>query len=136
MTAHAEVSGAVAAMKLGAVDYLAKPVNPAELAMIIARARRSRQSARLEEQRRENSRQAGEIFFFGQALAGNVEAVFRVIEQASRQRLASDPVVGQQRVGYFLEDPCFRGIKRFAIGFTPRRGGGSLFLARFRGFVG
>jgi len=37
ITAHAEVNSAVEAMKLGAEDYLTKPVNPDELLILIAR---------------------------------------------------------------------------------------------------
>jgi len=37
ITAHGEVNSAVEAMKLGAEDYLTKPVNPDELLMLIAR---------------------------------------------------------------------------------------------------
>jgi DNA-binding NtrC family response regulator len=38
MTAYAAVPDAVAAMKLGAFDYLAKPVDADELALVVARA--------------------------------------------------------------------------------------------------
>jgi DNA-binding NtrC family response regulator len=37
ITAHGEVNSAVEAMKLGAEDYLTKPVNPDELLMLVAR---------------------------------------------------------------------------------------------------
>ena len=40
MTAHGGVTGAVDAMRLGAVDYLVKPFDAAELPLVIARARR------------------------------------------------------------------------------------------------
>src|SRR6185503_7031350 len=36
LTGHASVSTAVAALKLGAVDYLKKPVNPAQLRKLVA----------------------------------------------------------------------------------------------------
>src|SRR5580765_6899737 len=44
MTAHGGVSGAVDAMRLGASDYLVKPFDPVELPLVIARARRLKQS--------------------------------------------------------------------------------------------
>ena len=47
MTAYASTETAVEAMRLGAVDYLAKPFEPGELALVIARARRAKQSARV-----------------------------------------------------------------------------------------
>src|SRR6185436_12173099 len=52
MTADSGVAGAVEAMRLGALDYLVKPFDPAEVPLVIARARRAKQSARLEEHRR------------------------------------------------------------------------------------
>jgi DNA-binding NtrC family response regulator len=99
MTAQADVSGAVAAMKQGALDYLAKPVNPAELAMIIARARRNRQSARLEELRREDTRRAGELFFFGQSLAGLEKQMEKILEVDARLQDALPPVLIQGETG-------------------------------------
>jgi diguanylate cyclase (GGDEF)-like protein len=38
ITAHASLDSAVAALRLGAVDYLAKPVRPDELALVVRRA--------------------------------------------------------------------------------------------------
>lgn len=64
MTANSNVPSAVEAMKLGALDYLVKPFDPAELPLVIGRGRRARQSERREEHRRE----AGGGFFFGKSL--------------------------------------------------------------------
>src|SRR5207247_7140766 len=69
MTADGGVAGAVEAMRLGALDYLVKPFDPAEVPLVIARARRLRQSARLEEHRRSDDAFSGAGFFFGPALA-------------------------------------------------------------------
>ena len=44
MTATGAVTGAVEAMRLGAVDYLVKPFDPAELPLVLERARRARQA--------------------------------------------------------------------------------------------
>jgi DNA-binding NtrC family response regulator len=67
MTANSHVAGAVEAMKLGALDYLAKPFDPAELPLVLSRAGRTRQSARRDEHQREENGAAE--FFFGTALA-------------------------------------------------------------------
>ncbi len=40
MTATGALAGAVEAMRLGAVDYLVKPFDPAELPLVLERARR------------------------------------------------------------------------------------------------
>jgi DNA-binding NtrC family response regulator len=99
MTALADVAGAVAGMKLGALDYLAKPVNPAELAVIVGRARRTRQSARLNEQKREETRRAGEIFFFGSALAALEKQLNKILEVDERLQEALPPVLIQGETG-------------------------------------
>jgi DNA-binding NtrC family response regulator len=80
MTADGAVSGAVEAMRLGALDYLVKPFDPLEVPLVIARARRARQSWRAEEHRR----QAQKDFFFGTALAG-LEAQLQRILAADRR---------------------------------------------------
>jgi DNA-binding NtrC family response regulator len=66
MTAQAEIAGAVEAIKLGALDYLVKPFDPAQLTLVIDRTRRARKNARLEEHRRSGV----EEFVFGESLAG------------------------------------------------------------------
>lgn len=69
MTGEGGVDTAVEAMRLGAGDYLAKPFEPEELALVVARLRRSRQSQRLDDhRRRQESAEQGD-FFFGEGLA-------------------------------------------------------------------
>ena len=70
MTAGGGVHGAVEAMRLGALDYLVKPFEPAELPIVIERAQRTRQSNRIEEFRRSDDTCSGEGFFFGESLGG------------------------------------------------------------------
>src|SRR5216117_3851918 len=50
MTAEGAISGAVEAMRLGALDYLVKPFDPAQLPLVVGRAQRQlgdRKSTRL-----------------------------------------------------------------------------------------
>ena len=61
------MSGAVEAMRLGAIDYLVKPFDLAELPLVIARARRAKQSARLDEHRRSDESRAGGGFSLAHA---------------------------------------------------------------------
>ncbi|MBX3731850.1 MAG: sigma-54-dependent Fis family transcriptional regulator [Verrucomicrobiae bacterium] len=68
MTAMGAVEGAVAAMKLGALDYLTKPFEPEALALSLARARQQRQAVRAAEHRRADAPISS--FFFGASLAG------------------------------------------------------------------
>lgn len=62
MTAEGGVAGAVEAMRLGALDYLVKPFEVEELSLVIARTRRARQTARLNEHHREREGEEGLVF--------------------------------------------------------------------------
>jgi DNA-binding NtrC family response regulator len=66
VTAHGGVTGAVEAIRLGAADYLVKPFEAEELPLVLERARRSRQSARVQQHRRSVDEDDG--FHFGNAL--------------------------------------------------------------------
>jgi DNA-binding NtrC family response regulator len=70
-------------MRLGALDYLVKPFDPAELPLVIGRVRRSQAAARRDEHRREDEQR--EDFFFGTALAGVESQLRRIL--AADQRL-------------------------------------------------
>lgn len=93
MTAHGGISGAVEAMKLGAVDYLAKPLEPAELLLVIGRVMRTRQSARIQEHRREDELPSGEPFFFGSALAGLETQLDKILAADRRVQAPLPPVL-------------------------------------------
>ncbi len=95
MTAEGAVSGAVEAMRLGAIDYLVKPFDLAELPLVIARARRARQSARLDEHRRSDESRAGGGFFFGTHLAS--------LEKQLQKILATDRRLGQDLPPVLIE---------------------------------
>ena len=99
MTAHGGVGGAVESMRLGAVDYLVKPFDPAELPLVIARARRMRQSARIEEHRRGDSDQSGEGFFFGASLAPLQKQLEKILAADERMQTELPPVLIQGETG-------------------------------------
>jgi DNA-binding NtrC family response regulator len=99
MTADGGVTGAVAAMRLGAVDYLVKPFDPAELPLVIQRVRRARQAARAAEHRRTDEFQAG--LYFGATLAA-VESQLQKILAADRRILTELPpvmIIGETGTG-------------------------------------
>ena len=77
MTGEGGISGAVEAMKLGALDYLTKPFEPEALAVVLARARQQKQSARVTEHRRTDSPES--TFFFGAALSGLEQQLSRIM---------------------------------------------------------
>lgn len=97
MTAHSNVTNAVEAMRLGALDYLVKPFNPAELPLVIERARRARHSARRAEHQREESGSAE--FYFGAALAAVKGHLEKVLVADQRVRGTPSPVLIQGETG-------------------------------------
>ncbi len=83
MTGEGGITGAVEAMKLGALDYLTKPFEPEALALVMARARQQRQTARVTEHRRTDAPESA--FFFGASLSGLESQLARIL--AADQRL-------------------------------------------------
>jgi len=99
MTADGGVSGAVEAMRLGAVDYLVKPFELGELPLVIARAQRSRRSARLDEHRRSRATGPGNTFFFGKSLANLERLLAKILEADARVQEQLPPVLIQGETG-------------------------------------
>ena len=99
MTAHGGVNGAVEAMRLGALDYLVKPFEPGELPLVIARAQRARQSARLTEHHRKTVPGLGEDFFFGNALAPLQTQLDKILAADGRMQTQLSPVLIQGETG-------------------------------------
>jgi len=93
MTADGAVAGAVEAMRLGALDYLVKPFDVAELPLVISRARRSKQAARLDEHRRDSA--DTNALFFGQAL--------NFVQQQLEKILAADRRMTEQLPPVLIE---------------------------------
>ncbi len=99
MTADGGVNGAVEAMRMGALDYLVKPFETAELPLVLARAKKAKQTARLTEHRRNDAGLAE--FVFGEALA-SVEAQLRRILAADERlqtRLSPVLLIGETGTG-------------------------------------
>jgi DNA-binding NtrC family response regulator len=97
MTAEGGVSGAVEAMRKGALDYLVKPFEVEELSLVISRARRTKQAARLDEHRRENE-QATDLFF-GQALTGLQQQLEKILAADRRMVEQLSPVLIEGETG-------------------------------------
>jgi DNA-binding NtrC family response regulator len=99
MTAQGGVAVAVEAMRLGAADFLAKPFDLSELPLVVARAQRGRQSARLEEHRRSDDGPPGDTFFFGNALEGLQAMAQKILAADQRLKTALPPVLIQGETG-------------------------------------
>jgi two-component system, NtrC family, response regulator AtoC len=97
VTAHGGVTGAVEAVRLGAADYIVKPFEAEELPLVLERARRSRQSARVEAHRRSDQSQGG--FYFGPSLAPLQAQLEKIITADSRMTGPLPPVLIQGETG-------------------------------------
>lgn len=99
MTGEGGITGAVEAMRLGAVDYLTKPFEPAEIPLVFARARRSRQVQRIEEHRREDENPREDEFVFGSALEGLKILLDKILAADQRMQTELAPVLIQGETG-------------------------------------
>lgn len=97
MTAEGGIGGAVEAMRLGAVDYLVKPFDPAQLPLVMGRAQRSKRSDRLDEHRGRDT--SDSEFFFGQSLAGLEGQLDKIIASDHRMQDRPPPVLIQGETG-------------------------------------
>jgi DNA-binding NtrC family response regulator len=97
MTADGGVAGAVEAMKLGALDYVVKPFDVAELPLVIARARRTRQAARLVEHRREA--EGATALFFGRSLVALEQQLEKILVADRRVAGQLPPVLIEGETG-------------------------------------
>jgi DNA-binding NtrC family response regulator len=97
MTAEGGVTGAIEAMKLGAIDYLSKPFDLAELPLLIARARKAKSEQRIEEQKRTDTEQ--NLFFFGSALASMESQLEKILAADRRLQESLPPVLIEGETG-------------------------------------
>lgn len=97
MTAHGAIAGAVEAMKLGASDYLVKPFEAEQLPLVMERARRARQSVRVEEHRRADAN--SEAMQFGASLAGLRQHLEKILVADRRMKEALPPVLIEGETG-------------------------------------
>jgi DNA-binding NtrC family response regulator len=97
MTAQGGVAEAVEAMRLGALEYLVKPFDAEELPLVIKRAQRVRQAARVEEHRRDDAEK--EPLFFGAALAPLKQHLEKILAADLRIQGAPPPVLIQGETG-------------------------------------
>jgi two-component system, NtrC family, response regulator AtoC len=98
MTGETAVGTAVEAMRLGAVDYLAKPFELEELPLVIERARRGRQQTRLNEHRRRRA-EGTTSFYFGRSLAALERLLQKILEADARMQTHLPPVLIQGETG-------------------------------------
>ncbi|HYV32637.1 MAG TPA: sigma-54 dependent transcriptional regulator, partial [Candidatus Binatia bacterium] len=96
ITAHGGVSGAVEAVRLGAVDYLVKPFDVSELGVAIERAQAARWAARLGEHQREEQ---SEGLFFGASLAPLQAQLQKILEADQRMGTELPPVLIEGETG-------------------------------------
>jgi len=116
LTAQGSIESAVEAMRLGAFDYLPKPVDPARLKQILHTATRQKETdAELEPQRR-LARDSGTLG----ALVGNtpvMKAIFKMIEKVAPSNvpvlITGESGTGKELVARALHDLSARRTKPF-----------------------
>jgi DNA-binding NtrC family response regulator len=87
MTAHGTIPSAVEAMRLGAFDYLTKPVDLEELRILVERAREDRRLR--QELRYYREKEARDVE--GGSLVGRSAPMQRVLEELERLRSVAEP---------------------------------------------
>jgi len=97
MTAHGGVDGAVEAMKLGALDYLIKPFEPAELPLVLRQARLARQNERLAEYRKQS--EASRSLLFGPSLQPLQKQLDKILAADLRLRTRLPPILIEGETG-------------------------------------
>jgi two-component system, NtrC family, response regulator AtoC len=97
MTAQGGISGAVDALKLGALEYLTKPFDLAELPIMIGRARRAKQNERIEEHRKKKD--DDDEFIFGSALDALRTKIDKILAADRRVETHLAPVLIQGETG-------------------------------------
>lgn len=93
MTAEGGISGAVDAIRRGADDYVAKPVDPDELSLRFLSCRRSRGSKRRHQLQVESAEHDAGSFFFGDSLASVGRQLDRIILADKQIKGALPPVL-------------------------------------------
>jgi two-component system response regulator AtoC len=96
MTAQGGIQGAVEAMQLGALDYLTKPFDLAELPLLIGRVRKAKQSERIEEHRK---RDETDSFVFDLSLAPLESQLQKILAADRRLQNSLPPVLIQGETG-------------------------------------
>jgi two-component system, NtrC family, response regulator AtoC len=99
MTGEGGVAGAVEAMRLGALNYLTKPFEPAEILLVFRAARRERSVRRLEQHRRDDALASDAEFFFGSGLADLRALLDRILAADRRMQGRLAPVLIEGETG-------------------------------------
>jgi len=99
MTAFGGVKEAVAAIRLGAGDYLTKPFEPEELPLAFARCRSDRRADRREEHRTAETSLAAARLFFGASLEGIQQQLETIVATERRLERNLPPVLIEGETG-------------------------------------
>ncbi len=99
MTSQGGVEIAVEAMKLGAYDFLAKPVEPDALVLVLARARKTRSQKRISEYEKQTRKSEDGSLFFGRAMDGVRTQLERIRKADERLATRLPPVLIEGETG-------------------------------------
>lgn len=97
LTAHGSVESAVAAMKLGAFDYLRKPISgPAELRLLVARALERHALLTLKDRSSRDQRDVPALTYGDPAMTPVVDAIRKVAKTSSTVLLLGESGTGKE----------------------------------------
>lgn len=123
LTAYGEVSDAVSAIKLGAVDYLKKPIDLDELLLVVGKAQRSANlQSRLDYSRQRDSHAVEGIEFIGdspalQAVRSQIERIAQLLPVAAGAAptvlITGETGTGKDVAARLLHHRCVEGDKPF-----------------------
>jgi len=99
MTAEGGVRSAVAAMRRGAIDYLAKPFEPEELPMVLARASQDHARSRIREFEQESRATPALTLFIGERLKAVESQLNKILQTDQRLGRALPPVLIEGETG-------------------------------------
>jgi DNA-binding NtrC family response regulator len=109
LTGHGTIDDAVSAMRLGALDFLTKPVEPD---VIIARLRKAVERGRIERER-DRLRGPGKIVAESPAMRGALRLIEQVAAQPSTVLLTGESGTGKEVLAAYLHEKSPRRVGPF-----------------------
>jgi two-component system response regulator PilR (NtrC family) len=117
ITAHSSIENAIAAMRSGAYDFVAKPFDPAELAVLVAKAL-EKQSLREENARlRAHMEPREDVRLLGRSppMRAVLDLVGRIAAMRTTVLITGESGTGKERIARAIHDQSERKTKPFLV---------------------
>src|SRR5262245_61238193 len=116
VTAHSTVENAIGAMRLGAYDFVAKPFDSAELAVLVGKAlEKQALSAENERLRAQVSAKAGDLLARSPAMRQVLDLVDRIASTRTTVLITGESGTGKERIARAIHDGSERSSKPFLV---------------------